>query len=91
MPRRAHNANTPACPECGECRSHTTDSHGTGDFHGLTARRRRRQCSACGHRFTTYEISEDDVLDLRERLAAEFVALIRDTALKHGFERRTKE
>ena len=29
--------------------------------------RRRRECKACGHKFTTYEITENDYEDLRWR------------------------
>ena len=31
--------------------------------------RRRRQCKACGFKFTTYEITENDYEDLRWRAA----------------------
>lgn len=38
------------CPHCGETRHKVIDTRETGD-----AIRRRRQCEACGQRFTTYE------------------------------------
>lgn len=38
------------CPHCGEDRSRVIDTRATGD--GI---RRRRECEACGKRFTTYE------------------------------------
>lgn len=38
------------CPHCGEPDSRVIDTRSTGD--GI---RRRRECTACGKRFTTYE------------------------------------
>ena len=43
-----------ACPFCGDFYSIVTDSRGRID-----AIRRRRQCSSCGQRFTTFETVED--------------------------------
>ena len=40
------------CPECGHQRSRVSDTRG---FEGHACVRRRRKCSACGCRFTTYE------------------------------------
>ncbi|MGE5508285.1 MAG: transcriptional regulator NrdR [Chitinophagales bacterium] len=40
------------CPFCGEPDSKVLDSRAIDDE---TAIRRRRECPACGHRFTTYE------------------------------------
>ena len=43
------------CPECGgECK--VTDVRGTAQ----NAMRRRRECLACGGKFTTYEVVADD-------------------------------
>ena len=43
------------CPFCGHTDSKVIDSRPTDDG---TSIRRRRQCIACGKRFTTYEIVE---------------------------------
>ena len=80
----------PDCPECGSIRSSLVTSSATS-FHDMNTRKRRRECAECGHRYTTYELGEDAVLELRQRLAAEFVAQIRDIAMTQGFKRRTKE
>ena len=43
------------CPFCGDQESKVVDSRHSGD--GLSIRR-RRECSRCQHRFTTYEMVE---------------------------------
>lgn len=43
------------CPLCGEIDTRVIDSRGIKDG---TEIRRRRQCDACSHRFTTYEHAE---------------------------------
>ena len=43
------------CPKCGGAKQRITDSRQTGN-----EVRRRRECRACGHRFTTYELTEID-------------------------------
>lgn len=43
------------CPYCGDTESKVIDSRPTDD---ATRIRRRRECIACGKRFTTYEIVE---------------------------------
>ena len=44
------------CPYCGETKDRVVDSREVRE--GATIRR-RRQCEACGHRFTSYERIED--------------------------------
>lgn len=44
------------CPECNE-ESFVIDSRDVE-----MARRRRRQCKNCGHRYTTYEVHADEYL-----------------------------
>ena len=46
------------CPRCNARGSRVVDSRGSP--HG-NAIRRRRQCEACAHRFTTYERAEESV------------------------------
>lgn len=43
------------CPKCGQADSHVIDSRQSGEGNSI---RRRRACSACGKRFTTYEVIE---------------------------------
>ena len=43
------------CPSCGNEESKVVDSRPTGD----SEIRRRRECLACGKRFTTYEVLEE--------------------------------
>ena len=45
-----------ACPECGHAESNVTDSRPSG-----ATMRRRRRCCACAHRFTTYELSHQEL------------------------------
>jgi transcriptional repressor NrdR len=48
------------CPKCGVDDDKVLDSRGARDGAAI---RRRRECAACGHRFTTYEeIDRDEVL-----------------------------
>ena len=50
------------CNECGEERNRVTDSRGT-HVNGLFSIRRRRECTECGRRFTTYELPESEMFD----------------------------
>lgn len=75
--------NDPACPACGSEHSHTTDTR-AGSLESLPARRRRRECKQCAHRWTTYEISgeayrrlESDIL---QRLVTELVEAVKRRA-----------
>ena len=43
------------CPKCGHADSHVIDSRQSNEGNSI---RRRRACSACGKRFTTYEVVE---------------------------------
>lgn len=55
MPRAGSNKGGYRCPECRSYDTHVVDSRtpGTVDY-----KCRRRECLACSHRFTTYELSE---------------------------------
>lgn len=44
------------CPYCKHTDNKVTDSRATDDDNSI---RRRRECLACGRRFTTYEVIED--------------------------------
>lgn len=46
------------CPSCGTDEDRVIDSRSSRDGHAI---RRRRECSSCGHRFTTYEAPEEQV------------------------------
>jgi transcriptional regulator NrdR family protein len=50
-----------SCPKCGGMNSLTTDSRPAGN----TTIRRRRTCTACQTRWTTYEYSSGDIEALR--------------------------
>lgn len=52
------------CPRCHNHRGQVTDSR--EDDANSTIRRRRR-CPACGHRWTTYEVTAEDRAALVER------------------------
>ncbi|MBO5515848.1 MAG: transcriptional repressor NrdR, partial [Schwartzia sp.] len=43
------------CPYCKQLDSRVIDSRGADDGNSI---RRRRECTACGRRFTTYEVVE---------------------------------
>ncbi len=47
------------CPACGQLEDRVIDSRSTKEGSAI---RRRRECLACGHRFTTYEEIESDLL-----------------------------
>jgi transcriptional repressor NrdR len=47
------------CPVCGELNSHVVDSRTAQQGRAI---RRRRECLACGRRFTTYETLEEEEL-----------------------------
>ena len=47
------------CPKCGCIESKVLDSRPSQDFLSI---RRRRECTECRYRFTTYEIIENDPL-----------------------------
>jgi len=57
---------TMPCPACGSTRTQTKDSRPDKLF-GLTTRKRRKAC-ACGHRFSTYEISDAVLRSMEARL-----------------------
>jgi transcriptional repressor NrdR len=52
------------CPKCGSQEDRVVDSRASRE--GATIRR-RRECSGCGHRFTTYEEVERDQLVVLKR------------------------
>jgi transcription elongation factor Elf1 len=51
---RAEGKLPTACPECDRLKLFVLETRASG-----AATRRRRACSACGYRFTTYEITAD--------------------------------
>lgn len=48
------------CPECGSTTKVTDSRYRSKQY-------RRRLCKSCGHRFTTYEISQIDLLDIFDK------------------------
>ena len=63
-------ARSTECPECASSNSGVDDSRNTTLPNGTVVRRRRRQCSDCQHRFTTYEISEFSMHEINAKLSA---------------------
>ena len=57
------------CPKCGGCECRTTDSRPV-KMVGVPSRKRRRQCSKCSYRFTTYELTADLLDAIEKRLEA---------------------
>lgn len=55
------------CPECGQDDDHVVDSRPQPDGEAI---RRRRECRACGSRFTTFERIERPPLLVRKRSGA---------------------
>ena len=52
------------CPKCGVDEDRVLDSRSARDGAAI---RRRRECTKCGHRFTTYEeIDRDEVLVVKK-------------------------
>jgi len=56
------------CPACGETKSKVLDGRPTA-----TSRTRRRKCVGCGHRFTTWEVTDPVVAGA---MVAELVGLV---------------
>lgn len=52
------------CPACGDLNDRVVDSRQTDDGRSI---RRRRQCEACGGRFTTFERVEATAVQVRKR------------------------
>ncbi len=52
------------CPACGDLHDRVVDSRQTEDGRSI---RRRRQCEACGGRFTTFERVEAATVQVRKR------------------------
>lgn len=50
------------CPACKGRKVSVIDSRQAA--HEETRWRRRRKCSKCGHRWTTYELHEDELINL---------------------------
>lgn len=50
------------CEKCGAIASHVTNSRPTDDV----GRRRRHACIKCGHRWSTVEIRETELMKMRE-------------------------
>jgi transcriptional repressor NrdR len=55
------------CPQCDATESRVVD---TRDSRGGRAVRRRRECTVCGARFTTYEFIEERLLQVLKRSGA---------------------
>lgn len=51
------------CPECGKDEGKILESRVT-TYRGFSAKRRRRECQECGHRWPTREISEADLIKI---------------------------
>lgn len=72
-------AATPAgfrCPKCLSRQTRTTDVRQSGGFD----RRRRKECK-CGHRFTTYEVTEEShriIVGIRKKdLTRDFARILK--------------
>ena len=53
------------CPECGSLAVFILETRNAG-----TAKRRRKRCDRCGHRETTYEITQQEYFRLRKGKAS---------------------
>src|SRR4029450_13054748 len=75
------------CPQCGERETRVVDSR---DLHDSATIRRRRECSACSMRFTTYERVEGARLGVVRRDGArrEFDGERRASGLRKALTRR---
>ena len=72
------------CPKCGDSQNYVTDSRSVDG--GI---RRRRECCACGARFTTYESAQETAKKtLLRELAPKLTANIREAILKSIREMR---
>lgn len=82
-----------SCPECQHPASTVSDTRRSecSRVTGLDSIRRRRECAACGHRFTTMEVLASDWPDVDApaelsaealRITAEVIALL-DARLAH--------
>lgn len=53
------------CPKCKRPESDVIDSR-----NGLYGWRRRRSCPGCGYRWTTYELTKEEIIALADKLTA---------------------
>lgn len=63
------------CPKCGEAQVSVLDTRPTGQHFGWSIRR-RRHCHGCGHRFTTWEVTHEALMDIERQ--SEFSALTKE-------------
>ncbi len=75
------------CPKCGQLEDKVLDSRSVREGAAI---RRRRECLACGHRYTTYEeIDRDDVLVIkRDGSRQSFDRQKLDRAIRHACGKR---
>ena len=74
-------ANGVTCPKCaGDCDS-VKDSRPTS-FLGAQTVRRRRVCSSCGLRETTYEITDTQITTMRREIAADIIRSVLEDMTK---------
>lgn len=66
------------CPYCGQSESKVVDSRKSNRItREIACIYRRRKCVNCNHRFTTYEVREDDMKSfIAYRKAQEFLAKV---------------
>ncbi len=60
------------CPKCGGDCGAVKDSR-PASFLGKQTVRRRRQCSSCGLRETTHEITDTQITTMRREIAADII------------------
>ena len=61
------------CPRCNSARFRIFDSRNSSRFIKISFKnsfRRRRKCLDCGLRFTTYEVLEEELSSIEDRLHA---------------------
>ncbi|HEX2026566.1 MAG TPA: transcriptional regulator NrdR [Nitriliruptorales bacterium] len=73
------------CPSCGQDRDRVVDSRPASD---ATAVRRRRECRACGTRFTTFERVEPP--DLLVRKSSGALQVFDRSKVREGMDRAAK-
>lgn len=72
------------CPYCDNCETRVVDSRESSD-----RVRRRRECSECGRRFTTYEKAEK--LDIKVRKRNGEVQEFQEEKIRSGIKRAVKK
>lgn len=70
------------CPKCKRIDNDVIDSR-----QGLYGWRRRRSCLGCGYRWTTYELTKEEIIALADKLTAKQIKRKSLAILKDAYQK----